>query len=135
VTDDPSDFDFQDNRFIAAVDMLGRTGISDFQIRYCDEDQPTVWIAVAHWPERVVDGEVVIVEHWDACGGPTPWRAVFRLCEASIDGGHCRHCGRPTSVDDSPADALLDSFSELICWYRFDPELETFRRSCEGVAP
>jgi hypothetical protein len=62
----------------------------------------------------------------------TPWRALFRLCEAVMDGGKCAHCGKPTSVDDKPASDMLEQLTAVVCFYRFDPELSTFRRSCEG---
>jgi hypothetical protein len=64
----------------------------------------------------------------------TPWRATFRLAEAVLDGGHCRHCHKMTAVDDKPADDLLAATGEIVCFYRYDPELRTFRRSCEGKA-
>jgi hypothetical protein len=113
----------QDDKLVAVVDLLGRTGAKEFQIRYCEEETPVVWIASARW------GEV-----WQAAGGMTPWSAVFRLAEATMDGGHCTHCNRMTAVDDKPADELLDAMNELVCFYRFDPELKTFRRACEGKA-
>jgi hypothetical protein len=119
-----------DTRFAAAVALIGRTGADEFQIRYCEEEAPTVWIAVAHWPKMT---DPATPEHYDAAGGLSPWRAVLRLCEATMDGGTCRHCHRPTGVDDRPADELLRATEEIICWYRYDPELDTFRRSCEGV--
>jgi hypothetical protein len=112
-----------DDRFIAAVDLLGRTGAGEFQIRYCEEEEPVVWIAAAKW------GDV-----WQSAGGMTPWLAVWRLAESVLDGGECRHCGRITSVDDNPPDSLLGVMGEVVCFYRYDPELKTFRRSCEGAA-
>lgn len=128
-----------DPRFAAAVALIGRSGADTFEIRYCDEEEPTVWMAVAHWPERDVgEGSEHVVgimpEHYDAAGGMTPWRAVFRLCEACMDGGTCRHCGRMTAVDDKPADEILRATEDAVCWYRYDPELDTFRRQCEGAA-
>ena len=129
----PPDLGVDEGIFIAAIDLLGRTAAHSFVIRHCvcDENEgPTVWIAQAHWPD--IPG--VMPEHDDAAAGLSPWRAVYRLLEASLDGGHCRHCDRPTAVDDKPADELLRGTEELICWYRYDPELHTFRRSCEGQA-
>jgi hypothetical protein len=124
-----------DPRFAAAVELIGRTGADRFEIRYCDghdEDAgkpPVIWIALAHWPEK----PGVVPEHYDAAAGMTPWQAVFRLMEATMDGGTCRHCDKPTGVDDQPAGPIARAVEELICWYRFDPELNTFRRSCEGA--
>ena len=109
---------------LALVDLLGRTGAGAFQIRFCDEEQPIVWIACAKW------GDV-----WQAAGGMSPFQAVLQLAESAMDGGTCTHCQKPTGVDDRPIDGFITrATSELICWYRYDPELSTFRRSCEGVA-
>ena len=137
-----------DKRFVAAVDMVRRSGADSIELRYCDghdepadDDEPVtvVWMAIAHWPERVTDAAsavpgAIMPEHFDACAGMTPWRAIFRLCEASMDGGVCLHCGRPTAIDDKPADEFLAATEDFVCWYRFDPELATFRRMCEGFA-
>jgi hypothetical protein len=129
--------DPDDPRMAAAVALLGRTGADAFEVRYCDghdEDAgtpPVIWLALAHWPDRP---EVDMPDHYEAAGGLTPWLAVFRLCEAVMDGGTCRHCERPTMVDDKPADAALAAVDAFVCSYRYDPELNTFRRACEGVA-
>jgi hypothetical protein len=102
--------------------MLGRTGATQFQIRYCEEEQPIIWMAAASW-----DG------HWEVAASMSPLDAIFRLCDQVVDGGTCAHCGKPTGfVPDS--EGLMPG-QELICWYRFDPELKTFRRGCEGVSP
>lgn len=123
-----------DARFVAAVALIGRTGADGFQIRYCEEEEPTVWIASAHW-SLIDQPDVQIPDHFEAAGGMTPWRALYRLCEAVLDGGTCRHCHRPTMVDDKPPDDVMSAILEAaVCAYRYDPELDTFRRSCEGVS-
>lgn len=106
-----------DPRFMAAVDLIGRSGADNFQIRYCEEETPTVWVAAAKW------GEV-----WEVGASTAPLEALFRLCAQVLDGGMCKHCGRPSGFvpDLEPAPA-----PELVCWYQWDPELETFRRGCE----
>lgn len=126
--DEPNPFD--DPRVTAMLDMLERTGIRKFQLRYEDSDEPVVWMALAL---HLLDGDGRPV----AEGGRPSWRvaaslhpvgAVFELLEALIDGGTCRHCSRPTGItldhDGMPLDALF-------CWYAYDPELSTFRRGCE----
>jgi hypothetical protein len=118
-----------EGKFTAALDLLGRTGVDEFTIRFCEEEEPTVWMAVAHWPER----PGLVIDHSDATGALTPWLAVLRLCEAAVDGGTCIHCHKPTGIDDKPADELDKVTEAFICWYRYDPEMKTFRRSCEGV--
>lgn len=107
-----------DPRMIPAVEMLRRTGAEEFQIRYCEEEQPVIWMAVGRWGGR-----------WETGAGMEPLTAVFRLCDQVIDGGQCMHCKRTTGfvpdLDTPPLD-------DLVCWYQWDPELVTFRRGCEG---
>jgi hypothetical protein len=119
-TEDP-----RDPRIVAAVDLLGRTGVHEVTIRYCDEEDPTVWMVLGTWKRGQRD-------HTDVCAGMTPWRAMLRLCEAVMDGGRCTHCGRPTMVDEAPAGPLGVGLDAVVCTYRYDPELRTFRRGCEG---
>jgi hypothetical protein len=120
-----------DPRFIAAVKLLERTGIRSFQIRYSDDEQPTVWLAVGEWSIRdnrpVANGGR---QTFEAAAALSPAGAVLRLCDQTLDGGTCTHCQRPTGVTDEwRGDMPLD---ELVCWYRYDPETQTFRRGCEG---
>jgi hypothetical protein len=107
-----------DERIPAAVDLLGRTGADEVQLRYSDDEKPVVWMAIARWRDR-----------WEAAAAMTPARALFRLLDEVVDGGQCQHCNRPTGfspdLDALPLDAL-------ICWYQWDPELRTFRRGCAG---
>jgi hypothetical protein len=99
--------------------MLGRTGATQFQIRYSDEDEPVIWMVAARWSN-----------HWEVAASMSPLGAVFNLCDQVVDGGTCTHCGKPTGfVADSEGEMPGQDF---ICWYRYDPELKTFRRSCEG---
>jgi hypothetical protein len=110
-----------DPRFGPAVEMIGRTGAEEFQIRYCEEEQPVIWMCSARWGD-----------HWETAAALNPLTALFRLCDLVVDGGRCTHCERPTGFSQDFQPMFL---SETLCWYSFDPELRTFRRSCEGVAP
>ena len=114
----PSKELYKDPRLVAAVDMLGRTGAEEFQIRYCDEDKPIIWIAAARWKDR-----------WETAAAMNPLNAVFRLCDEVIDGGTCQHCNRPTGFEPTTDPMPLEP---LVCWYQWDPELKTFRRGCAG---
>jgi hypothetical protein len=110
-----------EQRMLAAVDLIGRTGAGSFQLRYSDDEEPVVWMAVAQHGE-----------HYEAAASTHPVRAVLRLAELLIDGGMCTHCGRPAGLEPDDIDAMpLDA---LVCWYQYDPELHTFRRGCEGDA-
>lgn len=123
-----------DEQFISAcVTALGRTGAAEFQLRYSDEQQPTLWMAAARWAGTAPDGERT--EHWEAAGATTPSGAAYRLLEAALDGGVCTHCGRVTGADmrwDLPTADTYITGGPAMCWYRYDPELNTFRRDCEG---
>jgi len=66
---------------------------------------------------------------WDAGAGPTPVLSVERLLDQLLDGvGQCKHCHRPTGVAHDLAEMPL---ADHVCWYQYDPELNTYRRSCE----
>lgn len=111
--------DPKDPRFVAAIDLIHRTGSRGFQIRYDDEQDPVVWVAVGKWGDT-----------YEAAGAMTPLKAVMRLLEAAMDGGTCAYCTKPTAVSDNWVSPTIAD--ELICWWLFDPETQTFRRSCEG---
>jgi hypothetical protein len=121
--------DYQlDPRFVAGVEMLGRTGAKDFRIGWSDEEdgEPIVWYAVATWNHARAKGA-------DAAGALNPVRALMRLCEYVIDGGTCQHCDRSTIFDPNPSDTHWDALLDAMgCVYAWDPELKTFRRGCEG---
>jgi hypothetical protein len=108
-----------EERFLAGVEMVRRTGSDQFQLRWSDDEEPTVWLAVARYPEG----------QWDTAAGRDPFVAVSRLLETLIDGGTCKHCGRPAGLDPDSLDTM--PLNELVCWYQYDPEVKSFRRGCE----
>jgi hypothetical protein len=109
----------KDPKLVAAVEMIGRTGAKNFGLRYQDDEQPVVWVAVGQWGDK-----------YEVGAGLDPTRAALRLCEQVMDGGQCIHCHRVTGFEP---DHLEDMpFDEAVCWYQWDPELRTFRRGCEG---
>jgi hypothetical protein len=117
----PSD----DPIFLAGIDLLRRTGQLQFQIRYSDDEEPVVWLAVGMWkgPTRKVVYDTAAALH--------PTKAVLRLCEQVMDGGQCQHCRRPSGFSED-FDAM--PMNDLVCWYQYDPELKTFRRGCESTS-
>lgn len=123
-----------DPRFTAALDLLRRTGAQSFQIRYQDDEQPVVWMAVVEHlvgPDRrpvpASEGGAMV---WEVDAGHTPLEAVLRLCARLVDGGYCVHCHRGTAFAETHDETTFAD--ELICWTQYDPELKTFRRACEG---
>ncbi len=118
---------------VACVDMVGRSGAKEFQIRYDEQQTPTVWVAVARYSVRS-SPTAIAVRHYEAAGGMTPDDAAYRLLEAVLDGGWCRHCSGVVAVEREWRDDLARiTFPDgrTSCWYVFDPELKRFRRSCE----
>lgn len=132
-----------DPRFLAGVQLLERTGARTFRIGHSDPDEgddgePVVWYAVARWliglnGRPVPEGPTPGVAHYESAAGMHPVTAVLRLCERMIDGGTCTHCNRPTIfLADADNAGPLDRMG---CVYQWDPELATFRRTCEGDQP
>ena len=127
-----------DPKLVATIDLLRRTGAVSTQIRYSDDEKPTVWFAVVEY-RRGRDGlpkPTGPVNAWETAAGHHPVEALLRLCQQVLDGGTCVHCHRMTmfhaDLDDSP----LPGIDEMLCAYQWDPELRTFRRSCEdGIEP
>ena len=121
----------EDPRFIATMDMIRRTGARSFQIRYSDDEQPIIWMTVGEWLWK--DGRPVAEggePRYEAAAALSPLGACVRLLEQIMDGGMCEHCGKMTSVE---VNFTAHTFAEEhICWYVYDPELNVFRRSCEG---
>jgi hypothetical protein len=111
---------FDDERFIAAIEFIRKTSSTGFQIRYSDDETPTVWFAVAEYPDNKFEVDASL----------DPIQAALRLCERLCDGGQCRHCGRPTGLEPDSIETM--PLNRTICWYQYDPELKKFRRGCEG---
>lgn len=124
MTDDP--------KMVAAMDMLRRTGSAEVQIRYSDDEEPVVWFAVSRY--RLKNGlprPTGPINAWETAAGHTPTEALLRLCEQAIDGGVCAHCTKP-AMFYSDLDANPTPLDPAFCITSWDPELSTFRRSCEG---
>ena len=120
--------DLDDRRMTAAADLIQRLGASSMELRYSEpeegmDDSPLVWIAIGHFKRYGhVPPQVAAALH--------PNRALEKLLEQLVDGGTCQHCGRPTALF-TEHDEEFDLAGNL-CAYTYDPELATYRRSCEG---
>lgn len=124
-----------DPRLTAGLDLLRRTGCSTVEIRYSDDEQPVVWMAVAGYtaagdPKSGNPARREARTVHEAAAALDPTRAVLRLCEQLVDGGRCAHCHRPTGFEPNTLDTM--PADQLVCWYQYDPELQTFRRGCAG---
>lgn len=97
----------------AITKLVGHTGAKGFQVRFSDDEQPVVWIAVATYPSGAQVGAAF-----------TPGQAAWRLGEQLIDGGHCTHCGRPTALlmGEDPLvapDVIIPETMGGFCEYRY----------------
>ena len=119
-------------RLAAYTQMARRSGATALQIRYSDDRQPTVWMAVAELHPTIIEGRKIAGRgeaRFVVGAGLEPVAALYRLLEDMVDGSFCVHCSRPTGItDDFEPDMPLE---DRICWYRWDPELATIRRGCE----
>lgn len=118
--------DLDEPEFLAYVDFIGRTGAEQFQIRYSDDDEPVVWIAVAKHGE-----------HWSTAASLHPTGATFGLAEDLADGGKCTHCGkttglvRPGQQAQTPLErALAQASGFSVCWAAYNPATKTVERGC-----
>lgn len=108
--------------FKAMLDMLGRTGAKQVQLRYSDDEKPTVWFVVVVYADgRAETGAALDLG-----------TALERCCEQMLDGGECTHCHRPTGFDLDFTTTLDMLTVGSVCWYQYDPELATIRRGCES---
>jgi hypothetical protein len=108
----------EEQKLVAAFDLIGRTGASEVQIRHSPEDEPPVnWTAIARWDKT-----------WECAAAMTPLLAIFRLCDQVIDGGRCTHCRKPSGFDPN-MDAM--PLNQFVCWYQWDPSTRSFKRGCE----
>lgn len=120
------------DRLPPLVALIGRTGAKDYRIEYTDEaNGPVVWVAVVTFKQHGSSRPAIV-----CAADVDPTRATYELAAKLVDGGTCRHCRRLSAVErlDAPIgeDPVL---ADALCWYQWDPELRTYRRSCEGDTP
>lgn len=103
-----------DPRFTATIDLIGRAGAVNVQIRFCEEEQPMVCMIVAEFRA-----------HHQTGIGLTPVEAVFDLAHKLVEGAVCVHCYRPARFDPNG-----DMSTGVFCLYRWLPLYNGFRRGC-----
>lgn len=116
-----------ENKLIAAIELIGHTGSKSVQMRYSDDEAPTVWMAIAEFdaPHPLFKLKTyVVTAHLDQL------RSVLMLAEKLIDGGTCMHCEKPSGLEPDSLETM--PAGQTICWWQYDPELKKFRRGCEG---
>lgn len=130
------DLDELDPKFSGALQLLERSGMRSFSLRWDEpeDDLPVAWVAVALWhidpvarrpvPEPTFGSQRVV----KMGVAPDPVEAIVDLAAKAIDGGTCVHCGKMTGLEE--AFDMPEMIGEIICWQQWDPELAVFRRSC-----
>lgn len=116
--------------YLAALDAIARTGAKTYEIRWCEEQDPTVWFALS----KHISGDQ---ERRTVYAGFDAIEATVGLAEKLIDGGVCAHCLKMTIFEpDWEAPRIMNfkigGVAVEHCTYQYDPELKKFRRSCEG---
>jgi hypothetical protein len=130
------------DRYLALVKLIERTGAASYRIEHTDPANGVVmWIAISEHQAQRPRGESGAKRVPSAGAGQTPLVATYELASRLVDGGTCAHCARTSGIEslDTPLAVELRGFTDHqsgavvdLCWYRYDPELKTYRRSCEG---
>lgn len=113
----------------AGIEMIGRSGADEFQIRYHDDEEPTLWMAAASWKRP---GGT----YWDSAGGMTPRSAVLRLVGIVFENALCIRCQRKMTFSPQKREDILPKDLETrvksdTCYTGWDPETKKFLRDCE----
>jgi hypothetical protein len=112
-------------RVVAAIELLGRTGVSDVEFAYDEEDaypNKVLWWAKGNWK-----GHRVYSAHF-----PYPAQALEDVLSRVINGGTCGRCGRTTVVG-----VLLDG--EYCCFTLTAQDVDddqgyAYVRTCEAAS-
>lgn len=105
---------------VAAADLVGRSGASNFQVGYLhDDDDPSFLVFGPQWYAHAqYRGRRITAEGFDR-----PDDAADHLAKKILAGGQCAHCALIVSLDfDAP---------ERCHWWR---EADRWVRGCEGMA-
>ena len=108
----------------ACVDMIGRTGATNWELRYDDNggEGEVVWMCIATYKD----------DKHEVAAAMLPDQAAFRLIETLCDGSECQHCHRPVSMHVTPHEA--HDMPPMICNYVYDQGRRSFVRGCEAYA-
>lgn len=99
--------DNDNDRLLAATDLVGRTGGSSLEIGHLDDDVPS---HLARWYATVTyRGAKVTVENF-----PGPVDAAEALAARLLSGGHCTRCGHTTHLEGFG----LTTDTDLCLWSR-----------------
>lgn len=109
----------------AAISFIRSLGAKQVQLRYSDDEEPDIWIAVARFDKK----NRIHADELEVDASLTAIQAVIRLTERLMDGNSCRFCRKRMALEANTLAKM--PFDQLICWYQWDPELKVIRRGCE----
>src|SRR6476646_5152805 len=89
--------------FLAAVDVIAHTGVKTYEIRWCEEQEPTIWFAMS---THILDGKPLHTVY----AGFNPDEATVGLAEKLIDGGVCTHCHKMTIFEPDWTAPMIRNF-------------------------
>lgn len=83
---------FDEDAFYAALDLIGRSGCTQFELSWDDDVDPWTWTASARYKGARLIGDTIA----------EPVAAVEALVRKVLAGGQCQGCGRTVSLTDTP---------------------------------
>ena len=95
---------------MAAVELLRRGGETEFQLRFSDEMDPTLWIAMVPLAEN----------YWEVAAALTAEEAVFLLCRNLFSASACTHCDKLMMFE--PSELEFEMFPDR-CAITWSPAL------------
>lgn len=106
-----------EDALVAAVDLVGRSGATEFQIGYLHDGVPVA--EAGWWAHARYRGARIVVEDF-----PDPVAAAEALARQLLTGAYCTHCGGETVLSG-------DGTSPIQCRYRRVGK--RWVRGCEGA--
>jgi hypothetical protein len=114
----PEDTDM--DRLVAAYELIGRMGASDFEVGFDDAlPAETSWYASCWYPKAGPQSTF----KWSSAH-----EAAERLARQLANGGRCTHCGRPVSLGASTLGPVSPVLAAGIC--RWTREGKAWVRGC-----
>ena len=97
---------FDDDAMTACADLVGRTGASEFQIGYLNDEPPHQWYAHATYKGTRITED----------GHKGPVEAADALCRRLLTGARCQHCGGLVALSDAGAVAFGGQMTDGTIW-------------------
>lgn len=112
-----------EDALVAAVDLIGRTGATNFEVGYLDDDVPAD--QARWWAHAQYRGARLHVDNH-----PGPVEAAEALARLVLRGGLCTHCGALIHVGGAPR--AMRRKARVCAWKRTGRRWE---RGCATQVP